>query len=107
MTCSFFTIVNTYFRCCITRDEYDITKKSVYSDTGTGTSTDAVPDHLFTFDDLSRPLISSTSSSSSSLNDDDYGAQPTTTTTQFQRAQAYKRSHFQPFIGIAPYYTSD
>jgi hypothetical protein len=99
MTCSFFTIVNTYFRCCITRDEYDITKKSVYSDAG--------PDHLFTFDDLSRPMISSTPSSSSSLNDDDYGAQPTTTTTQFQRAQAYKRSHFQPFIGIAPYYTSD
>jgi hypothetical protein len=52
-------------------------------------------------------MISSTSSSSSSLNDDDYEAQPTTTTTQFQRAQAYKRSHFQPFIGIAPYYTSD
>ena len=100
MTCSFFTIVNTYFRCCITRDEYDITKKSVYSDT-----TDADPEHLFTIDDLSRPMISSTSSSSSSLNDD-YEVQPTTT-TQFQRAQAYKRSHFQPFIGIAPYYTSD
>lgn len=96
MTCSFFTIVNTYFRCCITRDESDITKKSVYSDT------EADP-NLFTFDDLSRPMISSTSSSSSSL--DDYEAQPAT--TQFQRAQAYKRSHFQPFIGIAPYYTSD
>ena len=106
MTCSFFTIVNTYFRCCITRDESDITTKSVYSDT------DAA--NLFTFDDLSRPMISSTSSSSSSLNDYEE-AQPTTTTTtttttsttQFQRAQAYKRSHFQPFTGIAPYYTND
>jgi len=107
MTCSFFTIVKTYFRCCITRDESDITKKSVYSDA------DPVADpNLFTFDDLSRPMSSSTSSSSSSLNDG-YEAQPTTTTTttttttQFQRVQAYKRSHFQPFIGIAPYYASD
>lgn len=100
MTCSFFTIVNTYFRCCITRDESDITTKNVYADVANG---DQSP---FTFDDLSQTMISSSSSTSSSSSSlDEYETKPVT--TQFQRAQAYKRSHFQPFIGIAPYYSND
>jgi hypothetical protein len=121
MTCTFFTIIKSYFRCCVTRDESaDITKKNIYNSDRfipsimihDNTVEENGEHSLFTFDDLSRPLISDSSSSSLSLSSslssssslDDYETK-TTKTTHFQRAQAYRRSQFQPFIGT--YYNSD
>jgi hypothetical protein len=117
MTCTFFTIIKSYFRCCVTRDESaDITKKNIYNSDRfipsimihDNTVEENGEHSLFTFDDLSRPLISNSSSSSLSLSSssslDDYETK-TTKTTHFQRAQAYRRSQFQPFIGT--YYNSD
>jgi hypothetical protein len=113
MTCTFFTIIKSYFRCCVTRDEStDITKKNIYNYdhripsiiTDNHTVEENGEHSPFTFEDLSRPMFSSAPNSSSSSSLDEYETK-TTNTTHFQRAQAYKRSQFQPFIGI--YYNSD
>jgi hypothetical protein len=113
MTCKFFTILHTYFRCCVTRENTDNLKKdSIDSNVNIQYNSDGEYSPTFTFDDLSRSFNSytSTNSSSSSLNDFESQQQSVSdvsllhTQGRFtKRAQAYKQSYFQPFIGVSPY----
>jgi len=114
MTCKFFTILHTYFRCCVTRENTDNIKKDS-SDSNANihyyNSDGEYSPFTFTFDDLSRPMITNTStstnSSSSSLND--YETQQSLPDVPSfhshgmftKRTQAYKQSYFQPFIGVS------
>lgn len=117
MTCKFFTILHTYFRCCVTRENTDnIKKDSSDSNLNIHYNSDDESEYspfMFTFDDLSRPMNTSTStnSSSSSLNDFESQQQSISDVSLLhtygmftKRAQAYKQSHFQPFIGVSPVY---
>ena len=109
MSCRLFTIIKTYFRCCINRD----TSSNITGDSGRDYVSPFIhynPDgehSPFTFDDLTI----STSSSSSSLND--YYNPPTLTPVHahaaparvFRRNEVYKRPTFHPFSGTDPYFS--
>jgi hypothetical protein len=99
MSCTIFTIIKTYFRCCVTRDT------PATPTTDDGKSDNSAPFILsyasdgeqspFTFDDLTRSRGSSASSSSSSINEYEH---------QYQSSYVYnKRQHIHPFGGMAPY----
>ena len=103
MSCNIFTMIKTYFRCCVTRD-------TPASDEGkSDNSRPFIPYYNsdgeqspFTFDDLTRSRGSSASSSSSSINEYE---QPSSTTSAFHRTQQVynKRQHIHPFGGMTPY----
>ena len=114
MSCKFFTIIKTYFRCCITRDTCVDSNIGIGGGIGGGDSGrdynspfihyNPNGEHSpFTFDDLTSI---SASSSTSSLND--YYKPPTLTpipTSSFRRNEAHKRPTFHPFNGSDPYFS--
>ena len=96
MSCTIFTIIKTYFRCCVTRDTHATTTDDGKSDNSAPFFPSYTSDgeqSPFTFDDLTRSRGSSASSSSSSINEYDH-----------QSSSVYnKRQNIHSFGGMAPY----
>ncbi len=98
MSCTIFTIIKTYFRCCVTRDTPATTGGEKGDNSGP-----FIPSYYssdgeqspFTFDDLTRSRGSSASSSSSSINE--YEARSSSSVYN-------TRQHIRTFGGgMAPY----
>ena len=96
MSCTIFTIIKTYFRCCVTRDTPATTTDDGKSDNSGPFILSYTSDgeqSPFTFDDLTRSRGTSASSSSSSINEYEH-----------QSSSVYnKRQHIHSFGGMAPY----
>lgn len=97
MTCSFFTIIKSYFRCCC-----DVHKKTENNDDGSGDRyhPDCGDSSPFTFDDLSSSTndsgTSSAWSSSSTLDGFDE-KHKTALKESAHRIKKYQRKLFHPY----------